>query len=314
MKARLLTVLLLTFLTCQHTMSQGNLLPPRAVESKILGTNRTVRIYLPPSYPTSPRRRYPVLYVHDGQNVFSTAGTNACFGWGAWDLDRTADRLIAAGAMREILIVAVDNSRSRYSEYRGLIQPSNASSPTNTAFDRYAAFLVSELKPMIDREFRTLKTPASTAAIGSSLGGIASLALAWAHPKTFGGGASLSGSFQIEKRAFLEKVLRPATRRPGKVRVYLDSGVVDFTGDDDGRRNTAEVSTELRRLGWKDGKDLLHFVDEAPMTEAQLAAAGLRRDKWDEAKRSQHNEFYWRQRAGRALTFLFPPKQAGNPR
>ncbi len=289
-------------------MSQGKLLPPRVVESKILATDRTVRIYLPPSYPSAPRRRFPVLYVHDGQNVFSTAGTNACFGWGGWDLDHTADRLIAEGGMREILIVAVDNSRSRYGEYRGLTQPVDSSASTNTAFDRYARFLVSELKPLIDREFRTLKTPVSTAVMGSSLGGITSLSLGWAHPETFGNAASLSGSFQIEKKAFLEYVLRPATRRPGRIRVYLDSGVGDFTGDDDGRRNTTAVAVELRRLGWKDGKDLLHFVDDTPMNETQLAAAGLRRDKWEEAKHSQHNEFYWRQRAGRALVFLFPPK------
>lgn len=308
MKARIFIVLLLVLVTCQTAMTQGTLLPPRTVESRLLGAPRTVRIYLPPSYKAAPRRRYPVLYVHDGQNVFSTAGTNACFGWGGWDLDLTANRLIAAGRMREIIIVAVDNSRSRYSEYRGLVRPPHSPASTNTAFDRYAAFLVTELKPLIDREFRTLKTPANTMVLGSSLGGIASVALAWAHPKTFGGAASLSGSFQIEKRAFLENVLRPAQRRPGPLRWYLDSGVVDFTGDDDGRRHTADVANELRRLGWKDGKDLTHFVDEAPMTEAQLAAAGLRRDKWEEARHSQHNEFYWRQRAGRALTFLFPPK------
>jgi len=308
MKARIFIVLPLVFTASQTAMTQGTLLPPRTIESQMLGVPRTVRIYLPPSYETAPRRRYPVLYVHDGQNVFSTAGTNACFGWGAWELDVTANRLIAGGRMREILIVAVDNSRARYSEYRGLVRPPDSPRSTNTTFDRYAAFLVSELKPMIDREFRTLKSPANTAVMGSSLGGIASVALAWAHPKTFGGAASLSGAFQIEKRAFLENVLRAAQRRPGPLRWYLDSGVVDFTGDDDGRRNTAEVANELRRLGWKDGKNLAHFVDEAPMTEAQLAAAGLRRDKWEEARRSQHNEFYWRQRAGRALAFLFPPE------
>lgn len=311
MKTRLFTALLLTFLTCQDIMSQGTLLSPRAVESKILGTNRTVRIYLPPSYSTSPRRRYPVLHVHDGQNVFSTAGTNACFGWGGWDLDRTTDRLIAKGAMREILIVAVDNSPARYSEYRGPVRPAASTASRTNAFERYADFLTTELKPAIDREFRTRPSAADTAVMGSSLGGIASVALAWAHPKTFGGAASLSGSFQIEKRAFLEKILRPATRRPGKLRLYLDSGVVDFTGDDDGRRFTAEVANELRRLGWKDGRDLQLFVDQPPMTEAQLASAGLRRDKWAEAIRSQHNEFYWHQRVWRALVFLFPPTSSG---
>jgi enterochelin esterase-like enzyme len=82
MKAHLFIALLPTLLTCQSTMSQGTLLPPRTVESRFLTAPRTVRIYLPPSYPSAPRGRYPVLYVHDGQNAFSTAGTNACFGWG----------------------------------------------------------------------------------------------------------------------------------------------------------------------------------------------------------------------------------------
>src|SRR5262245_37920386 len=53
----------------------------------------------PPSYDSEPKRRYPVLYLHDGQNIFSSAGTNSCFGWGSWELDRTVDRLIAEGRM-----------------------------------------------------------------------------------------------------------------------------------------------------------------------------------------------------------------------
>ena len=93
------------------------------------------------------------------------------------------------------------------------------------------------------------------------------------------------------------------------VKVYLDSGNVDYTGGDDGRKQTEAVAAQLKRIGWREGSggNLLHFVDETPMNEAQMSAAGLRKDKWAEAARSMHNEFYWRQRAWRALTFLFPP-------
>lgn len=283
------------------------------VFSKILNTNRTIRIYLPPSYDAAKRKRYPVLYLHDGQNVFSTAGDHAAFGWGSWQIDWTVDRLVSEGRMREIIMVAVDNTRERYSEYRG---PSRQPERKNrrqrqddpTRFELYAAFLIEELKPRIDREYRTLKGAANTAVMGSSLGGICSLALAWEHPKVFGGAASLSGSFQIDKRYFLTEVLQAAKRRSKPFKVYLDSGTIDYTGDDDGRKNTAEVAAELKRIGWKEGKNLIHFVDETPLKEPELAEIGLRRDKWKEAQKSQHNEFYWRLRAWRPLVFLFPPQ------
>jgi predicted alpha/beta superfamily hydrolase len=291
-------------------MTAGRTLIEEKVLSKYLGTNRTVRVYLPPSYERAPRRRYPVLYLHDGQNVFSAAGTNCCFGWGSWELDRIVDHLSASNRMQEIILVAVDNSRARYAEFRGPFysdEPGDKRKSDPGRFDLYAQFLVRELKPKIDRKYRTRPAAAHTAVMGSSLGGICSLALAWENPKIFGGAASLSGSYQIEKANFLEKGLRPYTGRRKPIRIYLDSGVIDFTGDDDGRRYTAAVADQLRRIGWKDGKQLQHFVDAQPLSDAELERAGLRRDKWAEARTSQHNEFYWRQRAWRALEFLFPP-------
>ena len=304
-------------MTLQYAMSQGRLLPEEQISSRWLKTNRMVRIYLPPSYEKQPRRRYPVLYLHDGQNVFSSAGDNACFGWGNWGLDKTVDALCASNQMRDIIMVAVDNSRFRYQEYRGPSAAPSKGSPGSTGkasrkgartrFDDYADFLTKELKPKIDREYRTLKGASSTAVMGSSLGGICSLALAWEDPKIFGAAASLSGSFQIEKGDFLQSVLRTYRGKAKPARIYLDSGTIDFTGDDDGRKNTEAVAAELRRIGWKEGKNLKHFVEEKTLTDGELERSGLRRDKWQEAQSSQHNEFYWRLRVWRALTFLFPP-------
>ena len=104
----------------------------------------------------------------------------------------------------------------------------------------------------------------------------------------------------------MNEVLHNYQGKKKQVRVYLDSGVVDFSGGDDGRKNTEAVAMELRRIGWKNDQDLLHYVDANPLTEAQLESSGLRRDKWKEAQTSQHNEFYRRIRSWRALTFLFP--------
>ncbi len=287
------------------------------VASRILNESRMVRIYLPPSYETERARRFPVLYLHDGQNVFTSAGTNVAFGWGNWQLDTTVDQLSAAGKMQEIILVGIDCTQNRYVDYRGPasryskrelgeLKKSPIAAGDDSRFERYSRFLIEELKPRIDREYRTLPDPAHTAVLGSSMGGICSLALAWQHPEVFGRAASMSGAFQVERKHFLRNVLGAHEGKAKPIRIYLDSGVVDYTGGDDGRKETEAVAAELRRIGWKDGRDLMCYLDAAPMNESQLAKAGLRPDKWKEAQTSQHNEFYWRTRVWRPLTFLFP--------
>jgi enterochelin esterase-like enzyme len=275
--------------------------------SQFFHWKRGIHIYLPPSYSTQPLRRFPVLYLQDGENVFSSAGTNAAFGWGSWELDRTVDTLCRAGKMQEIIMIAVDNSFARMQEYSGRHHVA-AGPTTNTAFDQYEAYFITELKPRIDHEFRTLSGASHTAVMGSSLGGLCNLVLAWDHPEIFGGAASLSGAFQVEQTNFLNDVLKSYPGPPKPVRIYLDSGVMDLWGGDDNASLTKQVAVELRRIGWTN--NLEWFVDEKPLTAAELEKSGLRRDKWAEAQRSQHNEFYWRLRSWRALTFLFPPSEA----
>ena len=204
-------------------------------------------------------------------------------------------------------MVAVDNSFGRMQEYSG--RHYDAGGPTtNTAFENYEAYLITELKPRIDHEYRTLPEASHTAVMGSSLGGLCSLALAWDHPDIFGGAASLSGAFQVEQTNFLNEVLKGYQGPPKPIRIYLDSGVTDFMGGDDNASLTKRVAAELGRIGWTN--NLEWFVDEKPLTTVELEKSGLRRDKWAEAQTSQHNEFYWRLRSWRALTFLFPPSGA----
>src|SRR5882724_330776 len=296
--------LLLLSLTAQALAEERFL--KEDVASRFLNAARTVRVYLPPSYHLEPKRRYPVLYLHDGQNVFSSAGTNVCFGWGNWGLDKTVDELCQARKMQEIILVAIDNTSARYAEYCG--RHRSADSDGNTEFENYASFLIQELKPMIDSHYRTQPEPANTGVMGSSLGGICSIVLAWEHPEVFGRAASLSGAFQVERTNFLSSILRPYQGKAKQTRLYLDSGVVDFTGADDGRKLTEAVAEEFRRIGW--GKMLMHYVDAKPLSLPELKQAGLRQDKWPEAQTSQHNEFYWRMRVWRALTFLFAPTQS----
>ena len=273
------------------------------IPSKFLNAARTVQIYLPTSYPRETDRRYPVLYLHDGQNLFSSAGTNICFGWGNWELDKTVDELSRVGKMQEVILVAIDNSPARYAEYCG--RHHGGGTNANTEYENYVSFLVQELRPRIDSRYRTRPEPRNTGAMGSSMGGICSVVLAWDHPEAFGKAASLSGAFQVEQTHFLNNVLHPYQGKAKPTRLYLDSGTVDFMGGDDGQKLTSAVVEEYKRIGW--GENLMHYVDLKPLTLAELETAGLRRDKWGEAQTSQHNEFYWRLRVWRALTFLFPP-------
>jgi predicted alpha/beta superfamily hydrolase len=312
-------LLVLLMSTVMTRAGQGKVVFEGLAFSKHFGTNRMVRVYLPPSYEREPERRFPVLYLHDGQNTFSTVGTNVAFGWGNWELDKTVDTLCASGKMQEIIMVAVDCSAERYLDYRGPAYRYSDSElkevkrppPTpgdNLHYEKYTRFLIEELKPKIDREYRTLSGAANTGVMGSSMGGLCSLALAWEHSEIFGKAASLSGAFQVERTNFLSNVLRAHRGKPKPIRIYLDSGTTDYTGGDDGRQGTDAVAAQLRRIGWKQRRDLEHFVDLNPLTEQELEKAGLRRDKWKEAQTSQHNEFYWRLRAWRPLVFLFPPK------
>ena len=282
-----------------------------SVPSRFLRANRGIHIYLPASYDKEPSHRYPVLYLHDGQNVFTSAGMNIAFGWGNWSLDTTADQLVRGGKMQEIIMVGVDNSVARTNEYSGRLSQAQSADSTNapaastpTAFENYADFLIQELKPKIDREYRTKSDAANTGVMGSSAGGICSVVLAWEHPDVFGKVGSLSGWFAADGTNFLNAVLRSYHSKPKTFRVYFDSGVKDFLGGDDGAALTAQAVAEFKRIGWS--SELNYYVDPRPLTSAELETTGLRRDKWPEAQRSQHNEFYWRRRAWRALMFLFP--------
>jgi predicted alpha/beta superfamily hydrolase len=269
-----------------------------------LGKPRKIHIYLPPSYDADSKRRFPVLYVQDGQNAFSTAGAHAAFGWGNWELDKTADRLIAEKKIDEIIMVAIDCSNERYKEYRG---PKGwTKSADAELYERYERFLIEELKPKIDREYRTKSKAADTGTLGSSMGGVVNMALGWDHPEVFGKIASFSGAFQVESRAFIRNVLAPYQGKKKRLKIYLDSGRIDYTGGDDGLKDTTAVAEELKRIGWK--KDLLHVIDE-PLSEEQLAPLNLNDGKFKEALKSQHNELYWRLRAWRALEFLFPAQK-----
>lgn len=159
--------------------------------SKFLENSRKIRVALPASY-YEEDRRYPVLYVHDGQNVFTPEES---FSGNSWDLHITAKELMSSGKIQDIIIVAIDNAKEdRLSEY-AYADGTYLGEKVNAKGDKYASFLIEELKPYIDTNFRTLSDFENTAIMGSSMGGLVSLHIGISNPGIFGKIAAMSPSF-----------------------------------------------------------------------------------------------------------------------
>src|ERR1700738_4160951 len=169
------------------TTLTGNIQEHRAFPSKILRNRRDVLVYLPPGYRRFSTRQYPVLYLHDGQNVFDAATSFAGVEWG---VDETAQRLIGRKLIEPLLIVAVANiGEERIHEYAptpGVLEPKDRPKKRSRGLARiYGQFLIQELKPFIDRKYRTKREAEFTGLGGSSLGALATLASAILFSETF---------------------------------------------------------------------------------------------------------------------------------
>lgn len=213
----------------------------RGWTSHVLGDARDLFVYLSRDYDVSPARRYPVLYMHDGQNLFDPRAM-----MGGWRAQEALDREIATGRVEDLIVVGVANTPARMQEY---VPPESGGRA-----DAYGRFLVDELKPWVDRTLRTRPGREDTGVMGSSLGGLVSFYLAWERPDVFGRAGSLSGSFWL--RGHLEAIEQDA---PRDLRVYLDSGTAGASGDS--YEDTVAARDLLLGKGWVLGRDLRHVVD-----------------------------------------------------
>ncbi|MGZ8851484.1 MAG: alpha/beta hydrolase, partial [Thermoanaerobaculia bacterium] len=170
-------------------------------ESKILGNTRSLAIYLPPGYDERADRRYPVLYMQDGQNLFDPA---LAFGGIPWRIGEAADQAIGNRDADPMIIVGIDNmGTARIDEYT---PTGDESKGGGGRADHYCRMLVEEIKPVIDAGFRTLPDAEHTAIGGSSLGGLLSLYLALRRPDIFRRAAVMSPSLWWDRRMILREV------------------------------------------------------------------------------------------------------------
>ena len=225
-------------------------------------SERDIIIWLPPSYKES-IKSFPVLYIHDGQNVFnpSTAFTGY-----DWKIDETANYLIKNKYVQEMIIVAIYNTRERIDEYNIFSQKG----------ERYANFLIKELKPYIDENYRTLPAKEFTTTIGSSMGGLCSFQLAIKYPHIFGNACCMSSSFWVDDRSIFDYMKLYSLNET--VKLYIDCGMNEKQIIDD----SLKMCSVLKDLGL-DTENFFCHID----------------------KDGHHSETDWARRLYIPLTFIF---------
>jgi enterochelin esterase-like enzyme len=283
----------------------GTLIDLGIVQSKYADARR-VQVWLPSSYsPKGPR--HAVLYMHDGQNLFDPENG---YGGKEWKVDEVLDRLIREKQVRPTIVVGIWNTPKRLQEYvpakafahlppkymdrvRGLYGG-------NPLSDGYLSFIVHELKPRIDREFRVKTDRANTAIMGSSMGGLISLYAIDEYPQIFGGAGMVSThwplflpsqegqsitdeEYEAVSSAF-ERYLAPALPSPKSHKLYFDHG--SETLDATYARYQKRVDAVVARRGYRQGINWIsrNFPGQA------------------------HNEISWASRVDIPLRFLLPPR------
>jgi predicted alpha/beta superfamily hydrolase len=255
---------------------EGRLDHIRGFASQHLGNARDITIYLPAGYDERQDRRYPVLYMHDGQNLFEPE--RAFIPGQHWRVAEAANEAIGSRTAEPMIIVGIDNAGAdRIDEYTPVRDEARGA---GGRADDHARMLIEELKPLIDSKYRTLAGRANTAVGGSSLGGLVTLHLALSHPDVFGRAAVMSPSVWWNGRSILDEVDAFRGERP---RLWLD------IGGREGREALLDARALRDRLigrGWG-GADFQYFED----------------------RRADHSERAWAVRFPAALAFLFTPER-----
>ena len=241
-----------------------------AFTSTALPSTRGVWIYLPPTYLENQAARFPVLYMHDGQNLFSK---DTAFGGNEWKVDETLDAGAYDGSIREVIVVGVENTAARIDE----LTPTSDPGYGGGKLPQYLAMVRTEIKPLVDATFRTIPGREATGIMGSSLGGLASSHAGVVAADVFGLVGAMSPSTWWDDRMILGEVATTPTKPARPLRVYVDCGDAQ-----DGLEDTKDLAAGYEAVGYTKGKDFSYVVQPG----------------------AKHNEIYWAQRLPVALSFL----------
>ena len=257
-------------------MSNPNLIKHQRFRSRFLRNQRDLIVYLPPGYAEQPQRSFPVLYLHDGQNLFD--GATSFIPGVDWHVGQTADHFIYESRVEPLIIVGIYNAgKQRIGEYT----PTRAPKLGGGRADRYAKFLLEEVRPFVNRQYRIAEGADRTGIGGSSLGGLVSLYLGLRQPQVFGKIAALSPSVWWNERVIL-RFAAAASVQP-LPRIWLD-------------------------IGTREGP---RIVDDVERFRDVLITKGWQLDRslhYERVEGAEHNEAAWAARVGPFLQFLFPAR------
>jgi predicted alpha/beta superfamily hydrolase len=246
---------------------------------------RHVDVWCPPGYGEHPERRYPVVYMHDGQNLFSQS---LAYGGQSWRVDAAITALMTDGSLPGAIVVGIWNSQQRWREYMPpLLPPGPEADAWATAVggppvtDQYLDFLVGSVKPLIDGTYRTLPEQRHTAVMGSSMGGLVSLYALIRHPDVFGGAGCLSTHWTAGG-GLLVAAMGAALPAAGQHRLYFDYGSIGLDAAYEPFQRT--MDGYVQAAGYRNGLD------------------------WETRSfpGADHNEAAWRARVHLPLAFLNP--------
>jgi predicted alpha/beta superfamily hydrolase len=257
-------------------VSSPNLIKHEQFPSRILRNKRDLIVYLPPGYDAHLARSFPVLYLHDGQNLFD--GATSFIPGMDWHVGQTADDHIQKGSVEPLIIVGIYNTgKTRLGEYTPTRMPRLGGGRAN----RYAKFLLEEVRPFVNKQYRAELAPENTGIGGSSLGGLVSLYVGLKEPKIFGKIAALSPSVWWNERV----ILRFAATAPVQPLpcIWLDIGTREGPRIVDDVERFRDI---LIHKGWHPGSNL-HY---------------------ERVEGAEHNEAAWARRVGPFLEFLFPAR------
>jgi predicted alpha/beta superfamily hydrolase len=251
-----------------------------AFQSALLGNSRPIYAYLPPSYLENTGARFPVVYVHDGQNLWASHPEWA-FGGVTWQADTAFDAGAANGTIKEAIVIGIASSANRFFEYTPTNDPSY---PSGGGADLYLRMLVEELKPAVDAALRTQPGVDTTFMAGSSLGGLVTAYAGRTRPTVFGKIAALSPSSWWDGGVIITQVQGTPAAPNRPLRVYLDSG--DSGAGNDSVTTTNQLANAYLGVGYIEGANFHHLVQPG----------------------GQHNETFWAQRFPGAMAFLLGPR------
>lgn len=259
-------------LLCKEVISSGTIQYHYDHLSPQLNNKRMIKVYLPPGYKKNIKKSYPVLYIHDGQMVFTNPKLKSTTNQ-LWRIDKTTDYLINTDKIQKIIIVSIYSTADKFNEYT----PFQDKKKGGGKADQYLNYIVNTIKPFIDKTYRTLPDKEYTAICGTHLGGLVSLYAVYRYADIFSKAGILSPTLNWADHQILKIIQRS---QKIKAKIYLDIGTKEKK---DKFHLVRTLRNILKRKGYEENKDYVYY---------QIKKANYRNPEWSNRLKKMLLFFY----------------------